>query len=168
MSFLNSIIGFKNKSLDYANKAFQDIDTTTNTAWSYANGLLFLGRAYVNLLNFEKSFEMYMNAFEYGQERHYPQVKANSLNGLAAISRIQNDLDQAISYHNDAIGILKKIGAKCDLAEAYFQLGLTYQAMRENDQAEEYKAKSLELFAQMEAPKQIERVNNVFEQGVIK
>jgi len=42
------------------------------------------------------------------------------------------------------------------------QLGLTYQAMGEHDQAEEYKAKALELFAQMEAPKQIERVNKAF------
>ena len=60
------------------------------------------------------------------------------------------------------------IGAKCDLAEAYFQLGLTYQAMGEHDQAEEYKAKALELFKQMEAPKQIERVNKAFEQGAKK
>ena len=47
-------------------------------------------------------------------------------------------------------------------AEAYFQLGLTYQAMGKHHQAEEYKAKALELFAQMEAPKQIERVNKAF------
>ena len=60
------------------------------------------------------------------------------------------------------------IGAKCDLAEAYFQLGLTYQAMGEYDQAEEYKAKALELFAQIEAPKQCDRVNKAFEQGAIK
>ena len=39
---------------------------------------------------------------------------------------------------------------------------LTYQAMGEHDQAEEYKTKAIELFAQMEAPKQIERVNKVF------
>ena len=39
---------------------------------------------------------------------------------------------------------------------------LTYQIMGEHDQAEEYKTKALELFAQMEAPKQIERVNKAF------
>ena len=52
--------------------------------------------------------------------------------------------------------------AKFLLAESVFQLGLTYQAMGEHDQAEEYKTKALELFAQMEAPKQIERVNKAF------
>ncbi len=34
--------------------------------------------------------------------------------------------------------------------------------MGENDQAKEYKAKALKLFEQMEAPKQIERVNKAF------
>jgi hypothetical protein len=40
--------------------------------------------------------------------------------------------------------------------------------MGEHNQAEEYKAKALELFAQMEAPKQIERVNKAFEQGAVQ
>ena len=64
--------------------------------------------------------------------------------------------------HFKSIKLLQKIGAKSALAEAYFQLGLTYQAMGEHDQAEEYKAKALDLFAQMEALKQIERVNKAF------
>ena len=63
---------------------------------------------------------------------------------------------------------MKKTTAIPDLAEAYFQLGLTYQAMGEHDQAEEYKTKALELFAQMEAPKQIERVKKAFEEGAKK
>jgi len=34
--------------------------------------------------------------------------------------------------------------------------------MGEHEQAEIYKAKALEIFEQMEAPKQIERVNQAF------
>jgi hypothetical protein len=34
--------------------------------------------------------------------------------------------------------------------------------MGEHDQAEEYKAKALELFTKIQAPKQIERVNKSF------
>jgi tetratricopeptide (TPR) repeat protein len=52
------------------------------------------------------------------------------------------------------------------LAKAYFQLGLTYQAMGEHDQAKEYKAKAIELFEQIEAPKQIERVKKAFGENV--
>jgi hypothetical protein len=36
------------------------------------------------------------------------------------------------------------------------------------NQAKEYKAKALELSWQMEAPKQIQRVNQAFDQGAIK
>jgi len=76
--------------------------------------------------------------------------------------------DQAINEHLDSINILCNIECKPLLAEEHFQLGLTYQAMGEHDQAKEYKEKALELFAQMEAPKQIERVNKAFEQGAVK
>ena len=40
--------------------------------------------------------------------------------------------------------------------------------MGEHDQAEEYKAKAIELFEKMEAPKQCDLVNKAFEQGAIK
>jgi tetratricopeptide (TPR) repeat protein len=168
LSFLNSVINLNDKAIDFANKISQDMDLTTNTAWSSAYGWLFLGRAYVNLLNVEKSFELYGNALAYAEESHYPQIKANALNGLAEISRIQNNWEQAISLHYKSIEILKAIGAKCDLAEAYFQFGVTYQTMGEHDKAKEYKDEALKLFKQMEAPKQIERVNKAFEQGAMK
>jgi len=78
------------------------------------------------------------------------------------IEKRHSYLSEAISDHLECIKLLSKIEVKPELAEEYFQLGLTYQAMGEYDQAEEYKAKALELFAQMEAPKQIERVNKAF------
>ena len=91
-----------------------------------------------------------------------------SKSGLGEIYRFKLDFNTSYFYHKESIEILNRIGAKCDLAEAYFQLGLTYQAMGEHDQTEEYKAKAMELFEQMEAPKQIERVNKTFEQGTKK
>ena len=104
----------------------------------------------------------------YSVERYYPQVKANALIGLAGVSRTQNNWDQTISYHRESIDILGTIGAKCDLAEAYFQFGLTYQAMRKPDQAEECKAEALKIFQNIKAPKQCDRVNKAFEQRAIK
>ena len=168
LSFSNSVLGFKEKSIDFVGKVFQELDLTKNSAWATGYRWLSLGRTYINLLDLEKLFEMYRNALSYSEESHYLQVKANSLIGLAMIKRMQNDWEQAISYHCESIGIFKHMGARCDLAEAYFQLGLTYQAMGEHNQAKEYKAKALELFKQMEAPKQCDRVNKAFEQGAIK
>ena len=77
-------------------------------------------------------------------------------------------LYEAVNNHLECIKILKEIEVKPELAEEYFQLGLTYQANGEHDQAETYKVKALKLFGQMEAPKQIERVNQAFEQGAKK
>jgi tetratricopeptide (TPR) repeat protein len=168
LSFLNSVLGFKEESISFANKVFAELDLSHSSAWSGGYRWLFLGRAYINLFELETSFEMYSHALVYAEDSHYPQVKANALNGFARIFRLQNDWEQALSYTQEAIDILKSIGARCDLAEAYFQLGLTYQAMGEHDQAEKYKEKALELFEQMKAPKQIERVNKAFEQGAIK
>ena len=147
---------------------FEEIDLSVHSAWSMGYRWLFLGRTYINLYDTEKSSQMYKNALDFAEKSNYYQVKANALNGLAIIERIQNSCDQAIFYHCASIDILKNIGAKCDLAEVYFQLGLTYQVMGEHDQAQEYKAKALELFEQMAAPKQCDRVNKAFEQGAIK
>jgi tetratricopeptide (TPR) repeat protein len=168
LGFLNSLLGFKERANDFINKTFEDFNLTNCSAWSTGYRWLFLGGAYMNLLDIKKSSDMFTIARTYAEERYYPQVKANALTGLAAISRIQNDWNRAISYLHESIGISRTIGARCDLAKAYFQMGLTYQAMGEHDQAEEYRLKSLTLFAQMEAPKQIERVNKAFEKEVEK
>jgi len=71
---------------------------------------------------------------------------------VAKIIRKKTDLKNP----NDVTIFSRRLKTICE----YF--GITVQAMREHDQAEEYKSKSLELFAQMEAPKQIERVNKAF------
>jgi tetratricopeptide (TPR) repeat protein len=55
-----------------------------------------------------------------------------------------------------------------ELAKSYFQIALTYKTIGNYNQAEEYKEKALDLFAQIVAPKQIDRVNEAFEQGAIK
>jgi len=88
--------------------------------------------------------------------------KAKFARQKAKIERQRNYLTEAINQHLECINLLDVIGVKPQLAEEYFQLGLTYQAMGEHDQAEKYKAKALVLFEQMEAPKQIERVNKAF------
>jgi tetratricopeptide (TPR) repeat protein len=168
LSFLNSLLGFKEKSIGFADKVFQELNLTSHSAWSTGYRWLFLGRTYINLSDPEKSFEMYLKALDFAKESNYTQVKAKALTGLAELYRSQQDFDKAYSHHKESIKLLDEIGAKCDLAEAYFQSGLTYQAGGKHDQAEEYKAKALELFEQMEAPKQIERVNKAFEQGAMK
>ncbi len=137
-------------------------------SWHYVIRLLLIGLIYTNLGETEKATEYYQNCILFANDFSFFQIKGKALTGAAEICRIKNNLNIAVSKHAESIDLLYRIGAKCDLAEAYFQLGLTYRVMEEHDQAEEYKAKALELFEQMEAPKQIDRVNKAFEQGAIK
>jgi tetratricopeptide (TPR) repeat protein len=164
LSFLNSELGFQDKSIDYANKFFREIEITGESIWTLGYRWLFLGRSYINLLDFQKASEMYKNALDYAENVNYPQVKANSFIGFAIIARNHRDWSQAISYHQQSIDILRKLGARCDLAEAHLQFGLTYQAIGDDEQAEEHRTKAIELFTQIEAPKQCDRVDRLFMQ----
>ncbi|MCA6575821.1 MAG: tetratricopeptide repeat protein [Pseudanabaena sp. M57BS1SP1A06MG] len=133
--------------------------------WTGGYKFVFLGETYEKLNNIPKSVDMYSRAISLANETTFTQVKGKAFYGLAVILRKHKKFKASILHNLAAMKLLIKIGANSDLAEAYFQLGLTYQAMGEHDQAEEYKAKAIELFEQMEAPKQIERVNKAFEQG---
>jgi tetratricopeptide (TPR) repeat protein len=161
LAFVNSCLGLKKDALYFINKT-NELSSYRVSPWVEGYRFLFLAQSYTNIGELERSFEVFQQAIKFAEESYYYQVKAKSFVGLAEIFRIKQDFAKAIANHVESIDLLNKIGAKCDLAEAYFQLGLTYQAMGEHDQAEEYKAKALELFEQMEAPKQIERVNKAF------
>jgi tetratricopeptide (TPR) repeat protein len=122
--------------------------------------LLFLGLTYKNLGDATKAQQMFQQAIAYATENHYTQVRANALSGLGGIYRGQQDFDRAIAHHLEAIELLEKIGAKCDLAEAHFQMGLT---LRMCDRIAESKLncdRAIQLFDQMSAPRQIEKVKN--------
>jgi len=166
LAFVYSCLEAKEKYLEIIKLSSQAYETIIkpdyNHIWRRANGLFYLGKVFMNLGDINRAFEIYCQAIEFTEASGYTQVKAKVLTSLAELYRLKQDFNIAISNHFKSIEFLSKIGAKCDLAEAYFQLGLTYQAMEEHDQAEEYKAKALELFAQMEASKQIERVNKAF------
>jgi tetratricopeptide (TPR) repeat protein len=105
------------------------------------------------------AFYCYKEIITFTSKIHnYSQIKANALTGLAELYRIQNDFKTALSHHIESIELLDKIGAKCDLAEAYYQLGLTYQKMGEIENSHTKFNKAIQLYQEMEAPKQIEKV----------
>jgi tetratricopeptide (TPR) repeat protein len=106
---------------------------------------------------------MYCRAIAYAEDSHYIQVKAKALSGIAELYQEQKTFEKALSHHAEAIEILDKIGAKCDLAEAYYQRGLTYQNMGDAQKSQENFDEAVRLFSQMEAPKQVEKVQQAME-----
>lgn len=124
----------------------------------FAYFMQILGQTYLNLGNFDRAIALYRQALTFAEAGHYTQIKAKTLNGFAEIDRQQKSFKTALTRHIEAIELLDRIGAKCDLADAYFQLGLTYQAMQEIGKSRESFDRAIRLFLEMRAPKQVEKV----------
>jgi tetratricopeptide (TPR) repeat protein len=88
----------------------------------------------------------------------HPGLKTYWCKTQASFSLYKNDYNQAIKLYNESIIINQEIGAKCDLAEANYQLALTYQKMGNFVQSQDFFQKAIQLFTEMEAPKQVEKV----------
>ena len=95
-------------------------------------------------------------AIAFASESNYNQVRAKSLTTLAEINRCDRKYSKAISYHQQSIQTLDRISAKCDLANAYFQYGITLKQMGRSQASNKYFSATIKLFTKMEAPKQIE------------
>jgi tetratricopeptide (TPR) repeat protein len=79
---------------------------------------------------------MFRQAIALAEKTHYTQVKAKALSGMAELYREQGEFATALSHHSESIELLDKIGAKCDLAEANYQLALTYQKMGDAEKSQ--------------------------------
>jgi tetratricopeptide (TPR) repeat protein len=158
LAFLNSFLGFKQSALNYVKQAEVVIYQIDYCCWSQGYSLLFMGLTYKNLGEIEKSFEIFHQAIAFAEKSHYTQVKAKALSGMAELYREQGEFATARTHNSESIELLEKIGAKCDLAEAYYQGALTYQKMGNTVDSEEYFNQAITLYEEMEAPKQIARV----------
>ena len=157
LAFLNSCLGFKEIALSYAQQG-EVVIHKIDSYWSQGYSLLFMGLTYKNLGELDKSFEMFRQAIAFAEKTHYTQVKAKALSGMAELYREQGEFATALSHHSESIELLDKIGAKCDLAEAYYQLALTYQKMGDAEKSQTAFQKAIRLFNEMEAPNQVEKV----------
>ncbi|MBH8573748.1 tetratricopeptide repeat protein [Nostocaceae cyanobacterium CENA369] len=159
LALVNSYLGLHDAAYALADMVDRNI-TKEKVALTgrFAYFMQILGQTYVNLKDFEKANEIFCQALTFAEESHYMQVKAKTLNSLAEINRQQDNFELALTHHLAAIELLDKIGAKCDLAEAYFQLGLTYQKMEDRERSQINFNLAIQLFTEIKAPKQVERI----------
>lgn len=161
LAYLHSCLGQSDLALSYANQINADPLPDRVTAWGRGYSLLYLAATYRNLGDLERSIPLYRSTISYSEENHFTQIKANALHGIAQLHRMQNDFISALSYHEAAIDLLTKIGAKCDLAEAKFQLGLTYRAMNQPENSQTTLDDAIRLFEEIQAPRHIERIRAI-------
>ncbi|MEH2305215.1 tetratricopeptide repeat protein [Nostoc sp.] len=167
LAFIYSKTSLKEKAQDFANKSYNSLkdDSDELNEWAIGHRYIFLGLTYKNLGDIQTSFQMYNQAVIFADDNHYAQIKARSLTGLAELHREQQEFETAFSDHSKAIELLEKIGAKCDLAEAYYQLGLTHKKNEELQKSKENFQKAIQLFREIEAPKQVEKVQRATDNG---
>ncbi|MBD2294737.1 tetratricopeptide repeat protein [Anabaena sphaerica FACHB-251] len=157
LAFLYSCLGFQEKATYLAEKIYHEIPSTPLGIKSTGYRSLFLGLTYINLSNFNQALEILISALSYAEKINFIQMKGKTLVGLAQIHREQDNFEKSLDQHSESIEILDKIGAKCDLAEAYYQLGLTYQKMGETEKSNTNFNEAIQLYQEMEAPKQVEK-----------
>jgi tetratricopeptide (TPR) repeat protein len=151
LALVYSYLGLHDASDQLADVAYQNITNKklVEQTGRFVYFMQILGQTYVNLGEFYRANQIFHQALTFAEESHYMQVKAKTLNGLAEIHRQQADFALALAHHQEAIELLDKIGAKCDLAEAYFQLGLTYQNMAKTDEAQMNFDRAIQLFTEL-------------------
>ena len=121
----------------------------------FAYFLPILGQTLINLQQDKLARDILKKAIAFCQESHYIQIKAKALTCLAIIKRNAKNFTAAQQDHTKAIQQLEKIGAKCDLAEAYYQYALTLQQFEREPESQTYLRNAIQLFQQIEAPQQI-------------
>ncbi len=120
-----------------------------------------LGQTYGQLGKWAQANTLYQQALNFAEAGHYLQVKAKALNGLATIARNYQQMEQALDYHYQAIELFTDIGAKCDLANAYVEIGHTHVSLKQTDIAHHNWQRALALYADIHAHKQVGKITDL-------
>jgi tetratricopeptide (TPR) repeat protein len=164
---LNNTYCFSKQQINHSIKFLSYLECCPHT-WIRSYRLYYLARSLIIHQNYSESQNILSKLQVIATENSFRLAENLVILGEGYLFVSQSNYLLGIAKFFCAEQGFQKIGAKYELADTYFQLGLTYQAMGEHNQAEENRAKAIELFKQMEAPKQIERVNKAFEQGAMK
>lgn len=126
---------------------------------SSAYFLQMVGQTYCNLGEYDRANTIYQQTLTFCQTGNYLQTQGRTLNGLAQLYRSQGNLELAKTNHLQSIEILDRVGAKCDLAEAYYQAGLTAQQAGDFSQSQIYcDVHARKLFTEIAAPQQLAKL----------
>lgn len=164
LAYLNSRLDRVEPATQFAAQAIERLDSTKLTFWGRGYSLLFLGATYRNLGDLRRAFQYYQQTIVLSEENHFTQIRAKALHGIAQLHREQAEFTAALENHLEAISLLSRIGAKCDLAEAQYQLGLTYQRMGDRAKSVTRLHQALQLFNEIQAPKQVESVQRILQE----
>ncbi|MFM7426470.1 MAG: tetratricopeptide repeat protein [Elainella sp.] len=167
IAFLQSQLGSQEEALAIANDLYQRCQPVLSQSlpsWLTEYRLSYLGQTYSNLGDTERALEIYDHVMEYAKVSLYAQARVKAYSCKAELCRQARDFDQALKYHTEAIKIAETNGAKYGLAEAFYHLGLTYREMNQLEQSRNHLQRVIQYFRDIQAPKQIERVQSIIDE----
>ncbi|MEC4814328.1 MAG: tetratricopeptide repeat protein [Scytonema sp. PMC 1069.18] len=158
LAFLDSCLGLKEDAMALLKEAEVGIRCNKLTTWVRGTSLLFASLTYKNIGDLETSFELCCQTISYCDQNQFNSLKARATSCLAALYQEQGSVSLAVNKYLEAIETMTQIGEKCNLANAYYQLGLTYQKNGEVTKSQESFQQALLLYHKIPAPKQIQKV----------
>jgi tetratricopeptide (TPR) repeat protein len=158
LAYLDSSVG-QNENLDsMLQEAKTGLANNRLTSWGIGTSLLFLSLTYKNLGLIETALEMCHRAISHCQQNQFSFLEARTKSCLASLYREKGEFTEAIAKHLEAISNMNTVSDKCNLAKAYYQLGLTYQKMGDVNQSRDTFKAAIAIFNDMPAPKQVDKV----------
>ena len=167
LALVNSYLGTTDKANHLVRKLYRlivDLEDQAYNTGRFAYFMQILGQIFFNHQELKPAKIMWQKAIAFSQSSHYTQIKAKSLIGLGCIERQAGNFNLARDYHQQSVELLDKITAKCDLAEAYVQWGITLKSDR-HDKSQKCFEAAIDLYQQIQAPKQVERVSLIIQKS---
>lgn len=143
-----------------AEQAYQTIADISRPEYTgrFAFFIQLLAQTYTNLGDSGRATELYERAIAFAEKSHYVQIKAKALLGLSVLSRHQGEGSQAVELGETALALFDDLGAKGDLAETHYQLGLTHQNRGQSAIAQTHFNQAVRYFTEIQAPYQVAKV----------
>jgi tetratricopeptide (TPR) repeat protein len=148
--------------LDRARQLLSDVSPLTDRQKLTGSSAFFLqiiGQTYTNLGEYDLARSIYQQTLTFCRTGNYLQIQGRTLTGLAQLDRLQGNFPDAQAQHLQAIEILDRLGAKCDLAAAYYQAGLTWYQAGDLTQSQIYwERHARKLYTEIAAPQQLAKL----------
>jgi tetratricopeptide (TPR) repeat protein len=142
----------------YARKVEDSLGRADLNAWRKAYATFLLGVAYKNLGHDEVARDMLKRTINTSLSSNHTQIHARALSYMGRLCAAEADFSNAVAYHKQAICLLERLAAQCDLAEAHFLAGLTWKEKGEAVECRKHFAQAERLFAAIGAAAQVTRV----------
>ena len=151
-----------NASLALAEETYEVIINGSLSMSDTSRGCACLYLGFVCVMNkrFDQALEIYNTALQFSHATSHKLLEGKAMHGIAEIYRNIGDLPKAKEFCLQAKDILIKIESKLDLAKVLVEEALIAREMRELGCDDNFE-NAIALFAEINAPKQVERVRKL-------